>query len=253
MIYDEYHPTDRDDIITYVDKIKRPEKPGIDLINSGTGSGKTRIMEKICHKENGCHFLVSPNSILMGQTMKVFQSSPNKNSTCLIDIKDVGNSIQQQFRNISNIVIFVPGVAHNSGEYSKTTKKMFAIIEVMKSINIRCDVMFDEFDQQFTKIVGGAQIRVEMSNTNLELINKFLGNSKLNVCRELNKMGVHIIGLSATLNNVISTKIPLITYPRKRVRIFNIFPIESLYSKLKIESIDTSNFELLFAVRSFNF
>ena len=249
MQYIEFHPIDRNDILKHVDNIRPPEKIGLDVFNSGTGSGKTRVMERFCNNLPGCKIIVEPNTILMKQAKEAFENSPSSESTFLIDIKDVGNSplaIRKQFGRDSNSVIFMSSVGHRNGDFNKITKKLFQIIRILKEeLHITCTVMFDEFDQQFTKIVGGAQIRVEMSNTNLNLINKFLENTELNVCSHLKKLGVHVIGLSATLNNLICSKLPMLGYLRKQIRIFNVFPIESLYSKLTIESMDTSDYDNL--------
>uniref|UniRef100_A0A6C0B8T4 HNH nuclease domain-containing protein n=1 Tax=viral metagenome TaxID=1070528 RepID=A0A6C0B8T4_9ZZZZ len=245
MQYIDIHPTDRDDILKYVNDIQFPEKVGIDLFNSGTGSGKTRVMEQFCNKQDGCCIIVSPNNILCQQTMEVFKSSQSNQSIYLVNMNDV-HDIQPQFSGHKKSVVFISGLGHNRGDYNKITKKLFKIIKALKQdLQISCTVLIDEIDQQFTQIIGGAQIRLEINKTNLNLINEFLKNPELSVCSQLKKLNTHVIGLSATLNNLICSKLPMLGYLRKEIRIFNVFPIKSLYSKLTIESVDTSNYESL--------
>jgi hypothetical protein len=64
----------------------------------------------------------------------------------------------------------------------------------------------------------------------------------LNLFDVFRDCGVRVVGCSATLNNVICSKMTTTGYAPKDVQIWNVFPIESLYNKLVCNAMDTRNF-----------
>jgi len=249
--YTSFHPQTRDEIRTFVaDHVKFDKPAGITLINSGTGSGKTQIMIDFANNKTfDCCFVISPNQVLKDQTKQVFRDSRWKNETLLLDISDVDiatilNHVLSN-NNKKKVTIFVSGIGHRTGDFNKLTIKLLDLITDLNEVGIKSMAIFDEFDQQFTYINGGAQIRTEINKTNLNLYKKFQTTSALNICSQLRMLDVHVIGLSATLNNIICSKMPLLKYIRKKIKIINIYPIKDLYSNVRIQSIDTSDFDNL--------
>ena len=252
MFYNEYKPekicdvdTIRNNIKTKVinDLILPEDKSFLYLINSGTGSGKTNMAIDIAKKyPQYLKIIISPFGVLKKQTFDVFNKSK---LFCCIDIEsasllEINSQIKQ------NVVAFMSGVRHKDDDFTTKTNKLLHIVHKLNNKGIKTVVIIDELDQQFTHSIGGAQINPETSKKNMKAFNKFIGKTHLlNLFVKLKERNAHVIGMSATLNNLICTKLHMTGFPYDSIHIFNIFPIRQLYNELKIKSIDTSDFDNL--------
>jgi len=251
MFYKSYHPEDRDDILSLWKQTQiLPINCSLTLVNSGTGSGKTKIIIDIINRsiQNLCRFCIFQSEALQLQAEEAIKKSESNhakiyNARHMTD-KDSKNLIND-IKNRKEVAVFDHNLGHNSGEYTKNTKKILDLIDKLKKNNIKMLMVFDEIHLQFASTTGGAQIRVDINETNIFQYKKYCKTSHLNIFLEIQKQGIPVIGLSATLNDTICSKLPMISLDYRKTRIINFYPIPELYADLQIRCTDTSDFEEL--------
>jgi len=246
MEHTAFYPKSRDDILNSWKNIHiNKSKHLLTLVNSGTGSGKTKLIIDIANRNipNFCPIFIFASESLQTQAEEAMEKSTSNNAEIYDarnmnwwgEMRNFSEDVIKKIKDGKKVAIFDHNLGHNSGKYTKNARAMFKIINDLRSNNINILVLFDEIHLQFASITGGSQIRIDMNRTNTSQYKKYRETSHLNIPLKLQKEGIPIIGLSATLNNLICSKIPLLALDLKKTRILNFHPIQNLYSELKIQ------------------
>lgn len=246
MNYIQLHPTDRDDLSTQIlERIPEIMKYDCTFINSGTGSGKSRIMRQIPHMlENTITYVLCPDDMLKGQLYKVFQEDTgiqlfNGDSPCIIsDIKDFSKTIP--------IVVFFSNIGHKEGNFKKLSSRLIQLFEIFS--DYKPVVLIDELHKVLTSLTGGLNPTINHAETQLRVYMKLMVQQKksLNMFDVFRRVGAKVFGFSATLNHVINSKLHTIGYVSSKICCVNVYPISTLYAKLKCIGVDTSDFDKIY-------
>jgi hypothetical protein len=257
ITYTRLDPTSRDDALTKIKSLLLTIVAfGLTLLNAGTGIGKSlmlRAMAKFWYATYGNKsviHLIGPNEMIGRQLLDaafgdgfftIFQVKDFKTSTALenavLDALDAGK----------RVLTYSYSLGHSDGELSRITDRICILMDHLKENGIYQLALLDELHAVLTTLVGGMNARLNHATSDMEHYGKIRAQkdlrSSLNLFDKFRKAGAHVVACSATLNNLICSKLPTLGYDPSKIQIWNVFPIEDLYKDLRFVPLDTSNFD----------
>jgi len=250
--YIEIHPKDRDDLmektINLFKVVSFIHLKLVTLYNSGMGSGKTKIMEKIpCILKDfhGIVFLCEKNQHLLSQIILAFEKFNNEKYQIIKPSQD--NKYISEIRTALILkkipLILIQNINHRNGSINKYAHFIDYIALSFPSEDKL--MLIDEIDNQLTSLTGGINAKLDHTRGIIESYIKVLsqGDESLNIFDTLREKNIKCIGFSGTMNNMVSSKLVSTGYNKEDISIINIYPIESLYKNLRIKKMNVHLFE----------
>lgn len=219
---------------------------------SGMGSRKSNKAANVPTKLKGFMGLlvvIEKNQHLLMQMWKAFQKFASHENVVLIKPTSDYNTLMYEITKALNAgkipVIFLKNVGHHAGSFTPNAKLLEDLSVAFSNIDKLA--IIDEWPDYITELTGGINAKLDHTSGIMACYNKAISQTEsLNIFDMLRKYNVKCIGLSGTSNNALSSKMASTGYDKKDICIVNVYPIESLYDKLKITRIDfRKNFELL--------
>jgi hypothetical protein len=253
--YISIRPSDRDDLFEKITKLVGSvvfaSLPLFMLFNSGMGSGKSRISAKTSTQLKGFKGLVvviEKDQNLKNQMEKAFLEYVDSCAARLITFDKAPDATIYEISTVLESgkipILFLKNVRHSKGQFTPSAKLLEQVLNAFNSIDKLCFI--DELPNQITELTGGINAKLDHTSGIMESYNKAISQTEsLNIFDMLRKYNVKCISLSGTTNNVICSKLPSLGYDAKDICVVNVYPIEALYSKLKITNIDVNKFDLL--------
>jgi hypothetical protein len=216
------------------------------LLNAATGIGKTRMMRSMAEAHEGVPFLFSPSAMICQQTLKEFSTHT------LLDVKKFPKW-QPLFKEIMDTLkagkkplVHCAGIGHISGGFKTETDRLLSVMGNLRKNGIKQLGLIDEFHTELTSLAGGINFGIyddtETKRGRYESLKAQEGELSLNLFDQFKKLGVHLVGCSATLNSAILSKLPSIGFRPEEIQILNLYPYKSLYDKLECKGVDTKDF-----------
>jgi hypothetical protein len=216
------------------------------LLNAGTGIGKTRMMHSMAESHKGVTFLFSPSEMICQQLLDEFRDLN------LLDVRKF-TKWQQLFKAIMDALkegkkplVYCANIGHKDGGFTSETDRVLSVMGNLRKNGINQLGLIDEFHTVLTSLTGGINSGIyddtETKRPNYERVKAQEGALSLNLFDQFKNLDVHLVGCSATLNNVISSKLPSIGLRPEQIQILNLYPYKSLYDKLECKSMDTKDF-----------
>jgi hypothetical protein len=169
----EIIPTDRNDLLnkakSHYKKAFR-DLPQASLLNSGMGSGKTKILYAIPRNLiafKGVCFLLVDNQPLMDQIIQDYDNIPEKGFMELVSVKDAKvKEIKNAITTISAAlskgktpIIILKNVGHNNGNFNKSASTLASLMTEFRKYDQL--VLIDELDLQLTTLTGGINAKLD--------------------------------------------------------------------------------------------
>lgn len=255
MNYVEITPKDQESALKWViGKAHTVASFLLTLLNAGTGTGKSRMISRLSETWKKSYgraaitYLLAPSDTIGQQLLKAeFQATHT-----IINIKDkaykkpmfLRKAVDEAMKGPMPVLVYLPCAGHSAGEFTADTARMLALMSEIKEA--KSLVLIDELHVHLTKLVGGMNARVNHAKTDMEHYDKLRGQNvphySLNLFDKFKEYGAHVVACSATLNNVICSKLATIGYAPREIQVWNIFPIKALYGALRIRAMDVNNF-----------
>jgi hypothetical protein len=245
--YTEFIPNDRDDLIkNFIESLIIFGL--LTIFNSGCSSGKSNILYIIAKKlPEPIICILTLNNTLNEQMIMSFEEK-NDPDLLLFDFSNIKH-FDFIIPNNKKVVIFISNINRKDGEFNKKAQEFIIFLKKCNKKNKKPFVMIDEAHENLTILTGGMNPKIDKNNTYYDSNYKFLKDNlkkSLNIFDYFRKFDIRVFICSATLHNVICSKLPSLGYQYKDIHIINIYPIQSLYSGIVIkllETIDLSNEE----------
>jgi hypothetical protein len=244
MQYLEFKPSSQANQLENYDEFlnKHPfdQLSPLTLVCAGMGSGKTKMIIKTISKKNGINFVIAPNSEIKDQLLAIFSK---EDAIDAIDAckDDYLQQIKRSLKKRTAVAVVFSVMKSKSGKLSKSANKFIQLLTTYKDSNNL--IIIDEIDNILTSMTGGINAKVDHPDTNLKHYEKICkqNDESLNIFDLIREYGAKTITFSGTNNNFVASKIPSTGYNIKDISILNYFPIESLYTELKIEDKNLKN------------
>ena len=230
------------------------------LINSGTGSGKTRIIFDLVHKfmnaidDNKIIHIICSNDTLSQQFKKSYEIHyPDRNKLVKIigidlhKFKKIEKTIDECIIKDITVVLVWPHLSHENGNLSELSNKFVTTISEKQEDGIEQLVIIDEIHEQLTRLSGGLNPSIYNNKHWVGQHKKVKEqtHNKLNIFDKIRSKNIPVILLSATLNNILLTKMPSMGYKSNDITIINCMPIRSLSSKTQLQHIDITDYSVI--------
>ena len=227
------------------------------LLNSGTGSGKSRMLRAAAdnwhatYRAAAVSYLIAPNAMIGEQLLTEFASWVEPFKVFRIADYAKASTLEAKVREALDkghkVLIYSTGVRHRDGELTLNTEKLVSVMEKLKSKRKRQLILIDELHVALTALVGGMNPvlnhkKKEMEHYGKVCAQKYSSLNFFDTCRELD---AHVLACSATMNNVICSKLATTGYNPTDMQTWNLFPIESLYSELRCKAVDVHDFNVI--------
>ena len=224
--YTEVFAKDRDDLmektnILFKDKSFNDLKL-FGLINSGMGSGKTNIMEKlpcILKDFHGIVFLCEKDQHLLSQIDIAFKKFNNEKYQIIKPAKD--NKYISEIKTALTLkkipLIFIQNINHRNGSINTNTH--FIDYIALSFLSEDKLALIDEIDNQLTSLTGGINAKLDHTCKIIESYNKVVsqGDETLNTFDILRKYNIKCIGFSGTMNNMVCSKLVSTGYNKEDI------------------------------------
>lgn len=254
ITYSEFHPTSRDDAFAMLQTVLHTLVTyALTLINAGTGIGKSNMLRSmveywnIIYGDKGVVYLFAPNDMIGKQLLAGAFAG-----ITIIDIKlfktnrALENAVRDALEAGVKFIVYASNIGHNKGLFKPDTDRVLMLMKHLHTEGFRQLTLIDELHSVLTSLVGGINAGTSHAKADMEKYGKIREQESvrrsLNMLETMETYGVHTVACSATLNNVICSKLPSIGYRPSAIQILNFFPVASLYEKLVCEAIDTSDF-----------
>jgi hypothetical protein len=242
MSYSENKPKDRDDLIEY---IKSLEIFGpLTMFNAGCSSGKSNILYFIAKKiPEPIICILTLNTTLNEQMKKSFEEKNDPN-LILLDFSNI-KDFDFDIPNDKKVVVFVSNFNRIKCDFNKKGRDFIVFLKKHNKKNKKPYIIIDEAHENLTTLTGGMNPKIDKCKTYNENNHMVLKNNSLkslNIFDYFRELNIRVFICSATLHNVICSKLPSLGYQYKDIHIINIYPIQSLYSGIVIKSLETIDF-----------
>jgi 5-methylcytosine-specific restriction endonuclease McrA len=246
---------DRDDLMAQLNSIlvslDYASLPLFVSHSSGMGSAKTRHAANVPTKLKdfrGLMTVVEKNQHLLTQIWKAFDKFVDKSKVSLILPSKNINAVISEIRKViisgKVPILFLTNVTHREGKLSANAQLLEGVFKAFNNVDKL--TIIDEWPDYLTEITGGINAKLDHNTGIMIDYNKSISQTvSLNIFDMLRKYNVKCIGLSGTAYGALCSKMPSTGYDKKDICIVNVYPIKSLYDKLKITSTNLSNFDNL--------
>jgi hypothetical protein len=267
MDYHAFRPTSRDEqfkeLRNHFARLYFKNLYPLTFISAGMGSGKTRFIANLHHfikSFRGMMFFVVKDGGLASQMVKSCQDwDEDKSKSTLIRVEahhdKKGKNGFDALTDMIDKVIFqgkIPAllftkIAHGGSAFNPSGRIFEKLMKRYHSSDKVVQV--DELDSMLTEITGGINSKVDHHADAVDSHGKVVDQKEslnaFDICR---KHGAKVFGLSGTLNNAISSKIPSTGHAVQEISLLSCAPIPALYKnldgtdKLKVIPTNTRDF-----------
>jgi len=258
MNYFRADPTSQDDALTIVKGLFHTiASYFLTLLNSGTGSGKSRMMREMSddwhakYGDNAVTYLLAPSHMIGKQLL----SGVFSEGYTIINVKDykittaLYNAILDQIEAGKKVLVYTANAGHANKKFKSETDRLITLMKDLMNDNKKQLVLIDEMHVVLTSLTGGMNARVNHAREDMEHYDKILEQrsirTSLNLFDKFKDLGAHVVACSATLNHVICSKLATTGLDPSNIQIWNLFPIRALYDQLKCKAVDVRDFAVI--------
>ena len=248
------------------------------LLNSGTGSGKSRMMREmsdywhITYGDKAVTYLIAPSAMIGQQlldgefaaTHTIINVKPSAMigqqlldgefaaTHAIINVKDfktataLYNAVLDAIEAGLKVLICTASAGHSGKSFKPETDRLITLMGRLRDDGMRQLVLIDEMHVVLTSLTGGMNARVNHAREDMKHYDKILEQrsirASLNLFDKFKLYGAHVVACSATLNNVICSKLATTGIAPREIQVWNLFPIRALYDRLRCEAVDVRDF-----------
>jgi len=256
ITYTRFDPTSKDDALVAVQSMfPTIASFSLTLLAAGTGIGKTRMLRfladywYVTYGSASIVYLLPPSKMIGDQLLSEFAAYTILNTD---EFKTSGALEKATMRALGEgkkVIVCCNSVKHTNGNFTQAAERALTMMEHMQKSGRRQLALIDELHSVLTTLVGGMNARPNHAKDDMKHYEKIRVQNEsylsLNTFDKFKEYGVHVVAGSATLNNVICSKLSTIAYEPRDMQIINLFPIKSLYKDLRCIPVETHEFGVI--------